>query len=245
MRLYRLERFVGAICGAGPLLKDTALRFEDRFGFPIHHGYGLGNHLLFLLSAHRSHPAQHRHWLADYEFRRWGGTRHNVMAIPDDQGRPTPEGMRGDLHPRAHCVCWLFPARTPTRQHFSGAGSAREMKVCIEQTKRADRSSSSRTIERTHHPRRGQHLPLEIDDVLKAHRGGSSPWRSPLRTATTAKKSRPTSSRTLGKTPSPKRDLLAHCRTRLPLPSNPKLSCSAMRSPYVHRETQTAGVEGC
>ena len=32
---------VGLICGAGPLLKDTAARFEERFPFPIRHGYGL------------------------------------------------------------------------------------------------------------------------------------------------------------------------------------------------------------
>ncbi|MCS6319436.1 MAG: acyl--CoA ligase, partial [Nitrospira sp.] len=38
---YRLDRCGGVICGAGPLLRDTAIRFEDRFGFPIRHGYGL------------------------------------------------------------------------------------------------------------------------------------------------------------------------------------------------------------
>src|SRR6266513_6021215 len=32
---YRLDRFKGFICGAGPLLKETAIRFEERFHFPI------------------------------------------------------------------------------------------------------------------------------------------------------------------------------------------------------------------
>src|SRR5207237_968537 len=35
---YRLEHFRGVICGAGPLLKETAGRFEETFGFPIRHG---------------------------------------------------------------------------------------------------------------------------------------------------------------------------------------------------------------
>jgi long-chain acyl-CoA synthetase len=104
---YRLDRFGGFICGAGPLLKETAIRFEDRFRAPIRHGYGLSEttcYSCFLpndLSA-----AEHRHWLNDYEFPSIGvPLRHNVMTILDGNGRPLPERARGEICIRGRTVC--------------------------------------------------------------------------------------------------------------------------------------------
>src|SRR6185295_9424898 len=77
---YRLDRFKGFICGAGPLLKDTAMRFEDRFNFPILHGYGLSETTCYacFLPDDLSRD-EHRHWLRDYEFPSIGvPMRHNV-----------------------------------------------------------------------------------------------------------------------------------------------------------------------
>ena len=103
----QLPGFAGFICGAGPLLKDTAARFEDRFGFPIRHGYGLSEttcYSCFLPNDLPSH--EHRHWLRDFEFPSIGvPLRHNRMAILDQEGQPLPEMSRGEICIRGATVC--------------------------------------------------------------------------------------------------------------------------------------------
>ncbi|HEX2056410.1 MAG TPA: long-chain fatty acid--CoA ligase, partial [Nitrospiraceae bacterium] len=85
---YRLDRFVGPICGAGPLLKDTAVRFEERFRFPIRHGYGLSETTCYsCFLPNDLSPDAHRRWIRDQEFPSIGlPLRHNEMAILDDKG---------------------------------------------------------------------------------------------------------------------------------------------------------------
>jgi long-chain acyl-CoA synthetase len=104
---YQLDGFGGFICGAGPLLKDTAMRFEERFGFPIRHGYGLSEttcYSCFLPNDLSSH--EHRHWLMDYEFPSIGvPLRHNMMTILDGDGQPLQEMGRGEICIRGGTVC--------------------------------------------------------------------------------------------------------------------------------------------
>jgi len=104
---YKLDRFGGFICGAGPLLKETAARFEDRFRFPIRHGYGLSETTCYSCFLPNDLPSdQHRHWLTDYEFPSIGlPIRHNEMAILDGQGQTVPEGVRGEICIRGRTVC--------------------------------------------------------------------------------------------------------------------------------------------
>ena len=112
--LYRLDRFKGFICGAGPLLKETAMRFEDRFHFPIHHGYGLSETTCYsCFLPNDLSLTEHRHWLRDYEFPSIGvPLRHNTMTILNDKGQLLPEMSRGrNLYPRRHRLRWIFQAR--------------------------------------------------------------------------------------------------------------------------------------
>jgi long-chain acyl-CoA synthetase len=103
----RLGGFGGFICGAGPLLTDTAVRFEDRFGFPIRHGYGLSETTCYsCFLPNDLSPDEHRHWIRDYEFPSIGvPLRHNMMAILDHEGRPLPAGSRGEICIRGGTVC--------------------------------------------------------------------------------------------------------------------------------------------
>ncbi len=104
---YHLDHFRGVICGAGPLLKETASRFEDRFHFPIYHGYGLSETTCYscFLPVNLSMQA-HRRWLTTYDYPSIGvPIAHNDMAILDDQGHPLPEMTSGEICIRGQTVC--------------------------------------------------------------------------------------------------------------------------------------------
>jgi long-chain acyl-CoA synthetase len=104
---YRLQNFAGFICGAGPLLKDTAARFEDRFGFRIRHGYGLSETTCYCCFLPNDLvPEEHGHWIRDFEFPSIGvPLRHNEMAILDPDGRQLAETSRGEICIRGGTVC--------------------------------------------------------------------------------------------------------------------------------------------
>lgn len=104
---YTLGRFGGFICGAGPLLKDTALRFEERFHFPIRHGYGLSETTCYSSFLPNDLSLdERRHWLRDYEFPSIGvPLRHNSMTILNEFGESLPELSRGEICIRGRTVC--------------------------------------------------------------------------------------------------------------------------------------------
>lgn len=89
------------ICGAGPLTVDLALRFEERFGVPIMHGYGLSETTCYscFLPLELT-PEEHRHWLSHYGFPSIGVPLPcNAMAIFDKEGKgiEQPQGERGEI----------------------------------------------------------------------------------------------------------------------------------------------------
>ena len=233
---YRLGRFRGTICGAGPLLKDTALRFEDRFSVPIHHGYGLSETTCYssFLPTNLT-PKQHRHWLADYEFPSVGmPLRHNVMTILNERGQPLPEGDRGEICIRGRTLCagyfrrddaneaafqwgWFrsgdqgfYRADERGRPFFFIAGRLKELII-----------------------RGGVNIsPLEIDDVLKGHQGVKFAMAIPFENryygeeiAAYIVPHNPTA-------PPTEAELLAHCRCRLPFAKQPKIVLLGEEVPY-------------
>jgi long-chain acyl-CoA synthetase len=104
---YALDRFGGCICGAGPLLKDTAARFEERFHVPIRHGYGLSETTCYACFLPNDlSMEEHRHWLTGYECPSIGvPLPHNEMAILDENGKPLPAMARGEICIRGRTVC--------------------------------------------------------------------------------------------------------------------------------------------
>ncbi len=97
------------ICGAGPLTVDLAARFEDRFGIPILHGYGLSEstcYSCFLpVDSCSAKDADHRRWMRDFGYPSIGAAIcTNEMAIHDDNGREVGEGAKGEIVIRGHNV---------------------------------------------------------------------------------------------------------------------------------------------
>ena len=198
---YRLERFGGLICGAGPLLKDTAVRFEDRFGFPIRHGYGLSEttcYSCFLpnrLAAGATPPMVDRAMII---LRSGVALSHNMMAILNDRGRPVPEGSRGEICIRGRTVCAGYfkrPDANDAAFRWGWFRSGDEGFYCCDERGRPFFFISGRMKELI--IRGGVNIsPLEIDDGVEGASGGEVRHGHSLsKTAITARRSPPTSCR--------------------------------------------------
>ena len=170
---YKLGRFGGFICGAGPLLKDTALRFEERFHFPIRHGYGLSETTCYSCFLPNDLSVdEHRHWLRDYGFPSVGvPLRHNSMTILNDRGEPLPELSRGEICIRGRTVCTGYFKRDDANEAAFKWGwfrSGDEGFYVRDKRGRPFFFISGRLKELI--IRGGVNIsPLEIDDALKSH----------------------------------------------------------------------------
>ena len=168
-----LPRFGGLICGAGPLLKDTAARFEDRFGYRIRHGYGLSETTCYscFLPCDLA-PKEHRHWLRDLEYPSIGvPLRHNEMAICDHDGKELGELSRGEISIRGGTVCAGYYKRDDANESAFQGGwfhSGDEGFYVRDRRGRPFFFISGRLKELI--IRGGVNIsPLEIDDALKSH----------------------------------------------------------------------------
>jgi long-chain acyl-CoA synthetase len=99
-------RFRHFICGAGTLSVALAARFEERFGLPILHGYGLSETTCYscFLPVDLAQP-ERRTWLCDHGYPSIGvPIAPNEMTIMDPEGRTLGEGERGEIVIRGHNV---------------------------------------------------------------------------------------------------------------------------------------------
>lgn len=110
-----MSRFRHFVCGAGTLSVQLAREFEDKFGFPILHGYGLSEttcyscHLPITLSWE-----EHQRWMQDYGYPSIGcAIAPNEMAIffPDGSGQELGAGERGEICVRGHNVMKYYYQR--------------------------------------------------------------------------------------------------------------------------------------
>jgi long-chain acyl-CoA synthetase len=94
------------ICGAGTLSVALAARFEERFGIPILHGYGLSETTCYSCFLPTTLSDAERHaWLCDYGYPSIGvPIEPNEMGIMDPEGRLLDEGERGEIVIRGHNV---------------------------------------------------------------------------------------------------------------------------------------------
>ncbi|MEO8324761.1 MAG: class I adenylate-forming enzyme family protein [Nitrospirota bacterium] len=170
---YRLDHFRGVICGAGPLLKDTASRFEQQFQVPICHGYGLSETTCYssFLPIDLSKP-EHRHWLEDFDYPSIGlPIPYNEMGILNQQGQPVAEGKKGEICIRGQTVCSGYLKRPDANQESFQWGwfrSGDEGFYRRDESGRPFYFISGRIKELI--IRGGVNIsPLEIDEVIRSH----------------------------------------------------------------------------
>ncbi len=103
-----LKHFRHVICGAGTLAVQLTKRFEDQFGFPILHGYGLSETTCYSCFLPIDLDWQtHQSWLQDHGYPSIGcPIATNEMAIFDASGSGEQLGpnQRGEICIRGHNV---------------------------------------------------------------------------------------------------------------------------------------------
>jgi long-chain acyl-CoA synthetase len=233
---YRFDRFKGFICGAGPLLKETAMRFEDRFHFPILHGYGLSETTCYscFLPDDLSRD-EHRHWLRDYEFPSIGvPLRHNVMTILNDHGQPLPEMARGEICIRGGTICAGYFKRDDANEAAFKWGwfrSGDEGFYARDKQGRPFFFISGRLKELI--IRGGVNIsPLEIDDALKSHPLVQFAMAIPFEHRYYGEEIAAYVVPRDGAISPTERDLLEHCRRLLPFSKCPKVILFGHEVPY-------------
>jgi len=97
--LQRHGRFKFMICGAGPLTIELATRFEEKFGIPIIHGYGLSETTAYsCLMPLNLREDDHRRWLRQYGYPSIGvPVMCNEMDIHDGEGTPLGADQKGEI----------------------------------------------------------------------------------------------------------------------------------------------------
>lgn len=101
-----LTHFRHFICGAGTLAMTLTRDFEDTFGLPILHGYGLSETTCYSCFLPIDIPwEQHQSWLLDHGYPSIGQpVLANEMAIFDSSGQRLTAGERGEICVRGHNV---------------------------------------------------------------------------------------------------------------------------------------------
>lgn len=232
---YRLDHFRGVICGAGPLLKETAARFEDRFRFPIRHGYGLTETTCYSCFLPNDLSAeQHRYWLTHCEFPSIGvPIRHNEMTILDDRGQEVPERTRGEICIRGRTVCAGYfkrPDANETAFQWGWFRSGDEGFYAKDERGRPFFFISGRLKELI--IRGGVNIsPLEIDDVLKGHPAVKFAMAVPFENRYYGDEIAVYVVAREGASPT-EADLLEYCRSRLTFAKRPKVILFGEDVPY-------------
>ncbi|MGE3977065.1 MAG: class I adenylate-forming enzyme family protein [Nitrospira sp.] len=233
---YKLDSFGGFICGAGPLLTDTATRFEDRFGFPIRHGYGLSETTCYsCFLPNELSRDEHRRWIRDYEFPSIGvPLRHNKMAIFGGDGQLLPEMTRGEICIRGGNVCAGYFKRDDANDGAFQWGwfrSGDEGFYVRDKLGRPFFFISGRLKELI--IRGGVNIaPLEIDGVLRSHPLVRFAMAVPFEHRYYGEEIAAYVVPRDGVSPPTEAEVLAHCRQRLPFSKCPKVIRFGQNVPY-------------
>ncbi len=109
----QLAQFRHLICGAGTLAVALAKRFEDQFGIPVLHGYGLSETTCYSCYLPIELDwATHQRWMQDSGYPSIGcPINGNEMAIFDSEGQMLGSGERGEICIRGHNVMKYYYQR--------------------------------------------------------------------------------------------------------------------------------------
>lgn len=103
------------LVGAGPLLPETVLEFEDRYALPVRHLYGLSETTAVVTLVPRLSPKERRYWYSAHGPPSVGpALPHLEVEVQDHHGQQVGEGERGEIVVRGGVVM----------QGYAGLGDA-------------------------------------------------------------------------------------------------------------------------
>lgn len=106
------SHFREVLCGAGPLRPDTVTEFEERFGVPVRHLYGLSETTAVATMMPTLPDEVRRRWYVDHGFPSVGpAVPHVEVAVHDRDGRPCQPGERGEIVIRGATVMAGYAGR--------------------------------------------------------------------------------------------------------------------------------------
>jgi long-chain acyl-CoA synthetase len=116
------DHFTEVLCGAGPLLVETVLSFEQRFRVPVRHLYGLSETTAVITAMPRLSESERREWHGKFGFPSIGpALPHARVAVLDQLGRALPSESRGELAVRGAMLMTEYAARpVATQEAFRG-----------------------------------------------------------------------------------------------------------------------------
>jgi long-chain acyl-CoA synthetase len=104
--------FQEVLCGAGPLMCDTVDDFEQSFGIPVRHLYGLSETTAVATLMPTLPDAERRGWYREHGFPSIGrALPHVAVAVHDADGRPCGAGQRGEIVIRGATVMAGYAGR--------------------------------------------------------------------------------------------------------------------------------------
>lgn len=105
--------FREVLCGAGPLMCDTVVEFEEAFGVPVRHLYGLSETTAVATIMGTLPDDERRGWYQQHGFPSIGpALPHVEVQIHDDTGVSCPAGERGEIVVRGATVMTGYTGRS-------------------------------------------------------------------------------------------------------------------------------------
>lgn len=230
-----VEQLGFVVCGAGPLLVETAAAWEKRFEIPIIHGYGLSETTCYNCHLPLDLSNEDRlRWLGDYGFPSIGcALGHQEMAILNPDGTETSVGERGEICIRGQVVMTEYYKRPDANEAAFTHGwfhSGDEGFYHLDSEGRKFFFITGRLKELI--IRGGVNLsPLEIDEVLKSHPKVAFGMAIPFANKWYGEEVAAYVVARDGEEPS-EAEILEHCRARLDVKSRPKVVVFGAEVPY-------------
>ena len=114
--------FQEALCGAGPLMMETVVNFENLFDIPVRHLYGLSEVTAVATMLPILPDLERRSWYVDHGFPSIGrAVPHVEVQIHDPDGQECPAGARGEIVIRGATVMGGYAERPEaTARAFEG-----------------------------------------------------------------------------------------------------------------------------
>lgn len=232
---WNTESLETILCGAGPLLIETALAFEETFDIKLTHGYGLSETTCYNCHMPPDLSKEERQsWYKDHQFPSIGTPlAYQEMAILGPEGTGLGAGERGEIAIRGECVCMGYDNRPDANASSfkNGWFLTGDEGFFLEDDQQRPLFFITGRIKEIIIRGGVNYAPLEIDEVLNAHPAVQSALAIPFANRYYGEEIAAYVVLHEGESTS-EEEILAHCHARLEFSKSPKVIVFGEDIPY-------------